>query len=246
MPISLRRSEILRSVDVPNGSWVITFQQNDLSAIAAQESSGTFVALESDEPRIERPAEADRVASPPGEGGRGDGGACQEGSPDGLDRFRLDERHVGQRDEPAVGVGRARDAVREARAHPLGSPGEGEDLEPLGAEQLGERLIVDPDDGDGAVDRTLQDAARADADGSPVLERGEELAAAEPGAGARREEDADDHGRALRPLGARSQCRASASQESRTVPGRMIVSSLFGPVERSVIGAPTASSSAET
>lgn len=233
-------------VDIMEDSRVITFQKNDFRLVPDEDRPCPGITVEVDELLEERGGEADRMTSSAPEGRCDDGGAGCQRLDDRRDRFGSDEWHVGKGDDPAVCSGSTGDPVREAGTHSLVGARERKDLQPFRAEERLERGVAGSNDREDPVDATPERPRRTDPDGCPVFEWGEELPSTEAGAGAGREENADDHERVLPGRSARRQRLARASQESRTVPGRMMVSSRRGPVERSVMGAPTASSSAET
>lgn len=209
--------EVLSSIDVLCGAVVIALHGNDLRRVAQEDGPAPFVAVESDELVEEGSGEPDGVAPASVEDGDDDRRAGTELPGNGRHRLRADERHIGEGDDPSIGIRLGGDSECEARSHSSRGAFESEDLEALAFEETRERRVSRSDDGDGAIDRR-EERSRREARYRPSGERREELLAAEAAPDARREEDADDHRFAFRPAprGVRpSRARARSRGRSR-------------------------------
>lgn len=96
---------------------IVNRYQDYAGVVAPQDSSGAFVSLKRRELRIIGFGETDRMSTFAVMGGRGDGCAISQRPGNGGDGIRPNERHIGERDDPTVGLGARAHPARETRAH---------------------------------------------------------------------------------------------------------------------------------
>ena len=152
---------------------------------------GADVAGELHQLVAKRRAESNRMAALAAIKRCGDLSPLFERSGHRLDRRRLHARHVRERDDPSTRVPRRGDAVRKRVAHAVNGRGAVRHLAAFLLEHVREREIAGPYDRDHFESGGHEVARRVGRDGHAVVERMDELAAAESRAGPGGEQHAD-------------------------------------------------------
>src|SRR6266850_2660256 len=141
--------EIRRLVDIAHDPGIVDLEQFHPFGVSLEELTRTILAAQGRKLLVEPPRESDRMSALAVERRCGDRCAFLEGLGDDPDRFGTDERHVGERDDPTIGVGSRAQAGGEARSHALARVLAHDRVATGVAQQLAELLRARPDDRDG-------------------------------------------------------------------------------------------------
>jgi hypothetical protein len=94
--------EIVRGVNVTKYPRVGHWDFNNI--MCSQKGAGTCIASQTQQSVTMAASEGDRIPTPPIADRNSDGGTVRKGVPERLDRAWQDEWHVGERDDPSIGV----------------------------------------------------------------------------------------------------------------------------------------------
>ena len=186
--------EIVRRIDVAQYSRIIDVDPHHDVPVRGDHRLGAVIGGKRRECRAARLTEADGMPALVAEKRRRDRCATLDRGGDLGDRFGAQPRHVGERDDPALGIARRANAAGETGAHAIGRVGAPDNARAGGSKRRGKPRIAGPDDRHDIRDRREEVTAcdHADALGQGIgVQLGQQLVAAKTLAATRREQDAD-------------------------------------------------------
>src|SRR6185436_17248124 len=179
-------------VDVAQNRAIVTFDDFQFAGMASDDRARTLVALQGQQFSQIAPTEPDRMAPLCAVRRNRDAPGLRDATGDDLDGLRQQERHVSERNDPAIRVAARFNSAHEAASHAQPRVFANMHRDALRFDHRVQTAVATANDRNRFGQRAFQVSQRSNPDRCPVRQRMQQLAAAETTAAACGQQNSND------------------------------------------------------